>query len=68
MVFGNFFSFIEDFGFYILSLVFMFKVFRMNSAGKIFRVKSFVYPRGGLFINLFWSTLSSTISHSTLFI
>ena len=68
MVFDNFFSCIEDFSFYILSLVFTFEVFRMKSAGKRFRVKSFVYPRGGLFINLFQSTLSPTISRSTLFI
>ena len=48
MVFDNFFSFIENFGFYILSLVFTFKVFRMKS----FRVSEGVACFSQYFIHL----------------
>ena len=41
MVFDNFFSFIENFGFYILSLVFTFKSFRVSEGWLVSRSTCF---------------------------
>ena len=69
MVFDNFFSFIENFGFYILSLVFTFKSFRVSEGWLVsrstcfclylwqFTPKKFVVPERG-FLILFPQSLS----------
>ena len=48
MVFDNFFSYIEDFSFYILSLVFTFDFFQNEKRGKKISRKKFRVSEGWL--------------------